>query len=341
MKRLFLNLLTHPLLDPVLRPLRHGRATILMLHRFETAPADDDKISAGALRVNLEYLRRHRYDLVSLTSLVDAVRAGRTPPKNAVIFTVDDGYADFKDVAVPLFAAFDCPVTLFIATGPVDRAMWFWWDRISYAFAKTREHRIALAVGPDTLRYRWESAVARRVSAIDLSERLKRVPEQERLDVIERLCRQLRVEATGPLPEEYSMMTWDDVRGLAVSGLVDVAPHTVTHPILTRVSEQRMYWEIVESWRRLREECPAAIPLFCYPNGTSADYSSETIKALQDAGFRGAVTTKEGYVGRHSGDVDSPYRLPRFSCPNDVAHLAQIVNGLERAKMALRAAAKT
>lgn len=341
MKSLFLNLLTHPVLDPVVRRLRHGRATILMLHRFEATPADDDKISAGALRANLEYLRRHHYDLISLTSLVDTVRAGGTPPKNAVVFTVDDGYADFKEVAVPLFAAFDCPVTLFIATGPVDRAMWFWWDCISHAFANTPANHITLAVGRDNLTYHWESPAERRVSAVHLSEKLKLVPEQERLDVIELLCTHLRVDASGPSPDEYSTMTWDDVRALASSGLVDVAPHTVTHPILTRLTDQRMRWEIVESWRRLREECPAAIPLFCYPNGTPIDYSPATISALRDAGFLGAVTTEEGYVGRHSGQVDLPYRLPRFSCPNDVAHLAQIVNGLERAKMTLRALART
>jgi hypothetical protein len=57
---------------------------------------------------------------------------------------------------------------------------------------------------------------------------------------------------------------------------------------------------------------------------------------VRGAGLSAAVTTEEGYARRYSGNADEPYRLPRFNCPNDIAHLAQIVNGLERAKLAAR-----
>ena len=62
--------------------------------------------------------------------------SGDGPPLNrAVAFTIDDGYVEQATVAAPVFAEFDCPVTTFVTSGFLDRALWFWWDQIEYVFA--------------------------------------------------------------------------------------------------------------------------------------------------------------------------------------------------------------
>ena len=333
LKSRILHAITHPALDPVLRPLRHGVGTILTLHRFEHDETNDSMISVSALRAELEYLRQQDYAFVSLSSLVGELTAGRTPPRNAISFTVDDGYADFRDLAAPVFAQFDCPVTVFVTTGPIDRTMWFWWDRIEFAFDNAPVRRLDLRLGAETVSYRWQTQGEGRAAAVDFTERLKFVPKRERTEGVERLCAALDVDTSGPAPSAYETMTWDDLRRLAGTGLVDVGPHTVSHPIMSRLDAGQLAWEIRESWHRLRDECPAAIPVFCYPNGTPADYTRETMAAVRDAGLVAAVTTEPGHVGRLGSDPDERYRLPRFSCPNDVPHLAQVVSGIERAKL--------
>ena len=145
----------------------------------------------------------------------------------------------------------------------------------------------------------------------------------------------LEVDTTGPAPAAYETITWDDIRRLAGSGLVEMGPHTVTHPILSRLDADQISWEIRESWRRLREQCPSAVPVFCYPNGTPEDYTRETMAAVRNAGLSAAVTTEPGHVRLLGKDPDELYRLPRFSCPDDVAHLAQVVNGIEGMKLSL------
>lgn len=335
LKSRILDVVTHPAFDPVLRPLRHGAATILTLHRFARDASDPSVTSIDALGAQLAYLRKQGYSLLPLSSLVHELTEGRVPPPNAVVFTVDDGYADFRDLAAPVFAEFDCPVTVFVTTGPIDRTMWFWWDRVEYAFDHARDRQLEIVIGTETLRYRWATWDDGRAAGVAFAERMKLVSEAERLDGVERLCAALEVDTSGPAPAEYETMTWDDLRRLARTGLVEMGPHTVTHPILSRLDADRISWEIRESWRRLREECPMAIPVFCYPNGTPADYTRQTMAAVRQAGLTAAVTTEPGHVRQLQGDPDERYRLPRFSCPNDVAHLAQVVNGLEGAKLAL------
>ncbi|MEO8623417.1 MAG: polysaccharide deacetylase family protein, partial [bacterium] len=155
LKSRILDVLTHPALDPMLRPLRRGLGTILTLHRFERDETNDSMTSVGALRAQLAYLRKQHYSLVSLSSLVSELAAHRAPPRNAIAFTVDDGYADFRDLAAPVFAEFDCPVTVFATTGPIDRTMWFWWDRIEYAFDNAPVRRLDTNIGGHAVNYSW------------------------------------------------------------------------------------------------------------------------------------------------------------------------------------------
>lgn len=322
----------HPAVDAVLRPLRKGKATVLTLHRF----GDDKEVSVSVLRSQLEYLRARGYVLAPLSSQIEALVAGRKPAENAVSFTVDDGYADFRDLAAPVFEEFDCPVTLFVTTGPIDRTTWFWWDRVEYAFENTQVRQLDLEVGPRKVSYAWHSPAEKLRASLGVTAQLKQVANWERLDALDRLGTALGVDTSGPAPRQYEAMTWDDLRRLAGSGRVELAPHTVTHPILSRLDDAQLTAEIGESWRRLREQCPKAVPIFCYPNGKAADYSPRTIASLREAGMLAAMTTEPDYLTKLGSDRDTLYRLPRYACPNDLPHFVQIVNGLEGAKSSLR-----
>ena len=111
-------------------------------------------------------------------------------------------------------------------------------------------------------------------------------------------------------------------------------PHTVTHPVLARAGDRQAEHEIVESWRRLREEARAAVPFFCYPNGQPGDYGSREMAVLERAGLLGSVIGTADYADtktlRRGGR--ERFQIPRFSWPDDIARLAQCVSGLERLK---------
>ncbi|HSH59351.1 MAG TPA: polysaccharide deacetylase family protein [Acidimicrobiales bacterium] len=94
-------------------------------------------------------------------------------------------------------------------------------------------------------------------------------------------------------PESPNLpMTWDQARSLERSG-VTFGPHTVTHPILSHVSDEAAEYEIAESWRRLGQELDHPLPLFCYPNGRLVDFGGREIEIAKELGMNGTVTVDE------------------------------------------------
>jgi peptidoglycan/xylan/chitin deacetylase (PgdA/CDA1 family) len=87
------------------------------MHRFADAGLGVRGASIAGLRDNLAFLRRHRIRVASLAELLSPEMADQRPRGPSVVFTVDDGYTDFARVAAPVFAEFDCPVTVFLVHG--------------------------------------------------------------------------------------------------------------------------------------------------------------------------------------------------------------------------------
>jgi peptidoglycan/xylan/chitin deacetylase (PgdA/CDA1 family) len=333
-KRYIRDLLINPVLAPAVRRWR-SPATVLMLHRFGTDQSDGEVMTASALRSILTYLRRERIPVISLSSMLAELSEGRPPRKNAVVFTVDDGYADFLDVAAPVFSEFDCPATVFVTTGVVDRDTWFWWDRLTHAFVQSDWHELSLEVGGRRASFSWSNRREAQVQAQALADELKRLPNLERLDAVNEACSVLGVDTTGVPPEGSRVMTWDEIRGLAAGGAITFGPHTVTHPVLSRLSTDEMRFEIVESHRRMREMVPETIPVFAYPNGKEGDYSRSTIDVLKEADITAAVSTEPQHLASLSAP-DDIYVVPRLGCPPEMDAFVQIVSGVEVLKTSLR-----
>ena len=104
-KSLFESAVAQPALNAILAPLTYQIATVLMLHRFANPDLNIVGHDHRRLAGHLEYLRRHRYQLVGIDDLLAGLDRGEPWPHGAVVFTVDDGYRDFADISAPVFAA--------------------------------------------------------------------------------------------------------------------------------------------------------------------------------------------------------------------------------------------
>ena len=89
------------------------------------------------------------------------------------------------------------------------------------------------------------------------------------------------------------LLTWDDVREMALDG-VSFGSHTMTHPILTEVSQSRARRELVESRRRLQDELNEPIRALAYPNGARADFSPIIEELAKESGYSAAFTLVPG-----------------------------------------------
>src|SRR5689334_21224101 len=101
-----------------------------MLHRFAMPDLGVSGHEPEVLRGHLEYLRARDYDLLDLGELLERIENNAPFTRRSVVFTVDDGYADFAEVGAPVFAAYDCPVTVFLITDFVSGKLWNWFDRV-------------------------------------------------------------------------------------------------------------------------------------------------------------------------------------------------------------------
>jgi peptidoglycan/xylan/chitin deacetylase (PgdA/CDA1 family) len=313
-----------------LRPLLRRRATVFMLHRFRQPDLGVEGHDPDSVRTLLAFLRRERYRLVSLRSVVDALRAGE-PLDGAVAFTIDDGYADQADVAGPLFAEQDCPVTTFVTTGFLDRQLWMWWDKIEHAFGHTRASALELP----GFSARWQHPGERAEAAFAAVEHCKRLPEAQKGPFVDALARRLEVELPLAAPARYAPMSWDDARKWEERGM-SFGPHTLTHAILSLSDAEQSRREIEGSLQRLRQELRDPDPIFCYPNGQAEDFGARECATLGALGFSAAVTGVPGHA-QPARRADNLYHLRRFSFPDQIDDLLQCVSGFEHLKSQLRA----
>lgn len=96
------------------RELTRGTA-ILMYHAFggQDEPASRFVIPARHFERHLRRLARRRRPVLDLEELVAGRREGRLAPAGAVVITMDDGYADNRELAAPLLRRFDFRATVF------------------------------------------------------------------------------------------------------------------------------------------------------------------------------------------------------------------------------------
>lgn len=100
------------------------------------------------------------------------------------------------------------------------------------------------------------------------------------------------------------MMSADQIVDLASRGF-EIGAHTLTHPHLTELDDERLVREIVDSKHRLEDLVGSEVSSFSYPYG---DCDERVIAATVQAGFTRAVGTKLGILRDAS-----IYEIPRVN----------------------------
>jgi peptidoglycan/xylan/chitin deacetylase (PgdA/CDA1 family) len=334
-KSLLQRVLSSRYMAAVWQPLSWERISIFALHRFRAPELNVDGHDPALLARTLERLRRERYAILSLEEAVKRLKDRSDLPPRSLVFTVDDGYADFAAVAAPVFSAFDVPVTVFVTTGFIEGTHWLWWDQISYVLRRTRARSLSIPLDGTGVTLQLGDDVARSRIARQVSVNSTRLPETARKAFIAALASAADVEIPATPAPSYAAMTWTDCRRLENQG-VSFAPHTVSHPILIRTTEADAAWQISESWNRLRERVARPVPILAYPNG---DYTPREFPLLGRAGLMAAVTTEPRYA---SADVfhqeHGRFMIPRFPYPDRPNNVCLTAAGFTRVSAAVRRA---
>jgi peptidoglycan/xylan/chitin deacetylase (PgdA/CDA1 family) len=278
---------------------------ILTYHRIDDVPAEprlNPRLISATPAVFDEHVRflAETQNVVSLEEVVNSMQNGKRLPRRAVLITFDDAYRDFQDVAWPILKKHGAPATVFVPTGyPDEPERTFWWDRLYRNFAYTDRTEL-----PETPlgRLSMRTPEERDQNLRQLQAHIKITPHEEAMGLVEELCEYLGVDD----PPAATVLGWDELRKLSKDG-VTIGAHTIWHPLLTRVSRERVREEVVESQRTVASEIGEVLPVFSYPNGAHDD---TVVDVLREEGFAVAVTQMSGHVDLRKID---PLRLRRIN----------------------------
>jgi peptidoglycan/xylan/chitin deacetylase (PgdA/CDA1 family) len=263
-------------------------ARILCYHRVN----DDQDPFFPATPIELferemEFVARH-YKVVSLDRLMDHLDGSH--PDTLLSITFDDGYQDNFNHAFPILQRYGLPATIFLTTGSVDSREPLWFEQLSLALKKTAREQLEVETDPP-LCFRLSTEAERLECNSRAQDWLRELPNTERLQTLDRILRALGVDDARE--RHGKMLTWDQIRHMQARG-IDFGGHTVTHPFLSRTTEEEACREVAGCKARIEEELQQPVRYFAYPNGHEADVSKSNRDAVRRAGYRAAVTTTWG-----------------------------------------------
>jgi peptidoglycan/xylan/chitin deacetylase (PgdA/CDA1 family) len=264
---------------------------ILMYHNFSGPGARDaDALNVEGIRRQFEYLRRY-FHVVPLLHLVEQLAGGRDLEKRSVVLTIDDGHRNCYEFLFPLLKEFELPATLFVVSSFIRGEDWIWTDKVLWL---SDQPNCPEVLRPEQLAsaFRW----------------LNRMSPDERNAVMQALADQAGVCIPKSPPAKYAPCSWSELREMADSGLLEVGSHTVTHPILSTISDEASWDELTRSRAHIEEGMGRKISCFCFPNGMPGDYRESQVRQVEETGYACSVVAQSGLVRARS----DRYRLPRI-----------------------------
>lgn len=261
---------------------------VLTYHRIADPAATPDlnprlvSATPPAFERQLDHLVRH-FDVVPLAAVLAAC-TGAPLPRRSVLLTFDDAYADFATEVWPRLRARNLPAVLFVPTGYPDTAQRFWWDRVHACVNNVRGPVLEL---PELGSLPVTTPAERRTAVAAIQNRVKSLPHAAAMQWVERVA----AVCGEPPASGRAFLSWDELRRLARDGC-DLAPHTRTHPLLTRVPPETARAEIAGSIDDLERECGRRVPVFAYPSGAHDD---AVVRIAGECGIRLAFTQLDGH----------------------------------------------
>lgn len=279
-----------------------ARLSILIFHRVSLVPDPlfPDEMHACRFDELCGWLASW-FNVLPLDQAVSRLKAG-TLPSRAASITFDDGYADNLHVAVPILRRHGLCATFFIATGFLDGGR-MWNDTVIETVRGSKKKMLDLSVlGLGLMPI---ASIAQKQAAIaSLLGKIKYRPSAERVVLTDQIVKLAQV-----MPSNNLMMTSQEVKSMRQNGM-QIGAHTVSHPILAKLTVEQARQEIEGSKQFLENLLGERVGLFAYPNGKpEEDYTPQSVDIVRSLGYDAAVSTQWG--ASHLGaDL---YQIRRFT----------------------------
>ena len=296
----------------LMAPVTRGDGVIFMLHHVKPGPKPDFDPN-GILSVTPEFLESvfkqvqgAGYDFIAMDD-VSARLASGVKGRPFAAFTLDDGYRDNRDYAYPLFKRYGIPFTMYVPSDFPDGLGDLWW--LSLEEALRRLDNVSLSIGGGPRNFVLHSAAQKTDAFQTIYWWLRQLPEVEARAAVALLVAQADFDTLDMCRK--LIMSWDELRAMALDPLVTIGAHTNTHFALAKLSADDAEREIISSIARIEREFGKPCRHFSYPYGCENAAGQREFDFVAKLNLATAVTTRKGLL-HASGDVNFA-ALPRLS----------------------------
>lgn len=283
---------------------------ILMYHRVAKEMPSNQfydpgmYISADSLENHIKQIRKY-FKIVTLNEIINIDKSRRDC---FCAITFDDGWYDNYLFAYPILKKYDIPATIFLPINYIGTENEFWfqvfWDAAQTAYDKGILNRFI----KDLSIYLPDRTASIGESLKDIVESLKRIQPVELNQILQNISKSFQLKTDF----RRNTINWKEVKEMENEGIL-FGSHGANHFILTDIDSNCKKNEIVESFKFLEKKLNNFSAFFCYPNG---EWDNECINIVKSIGYKGAVTTKLGILGKRQ----NVFLLNRIGMHNDISN---------------------
>jgi peptidoglycan/xylan/chitin deacetylase (PgdA/CDA1 family) len=282
----------------LLRPIFAGVGAIFMLHHVrpprdaEFQPNRHLEITPEFLRAMLSHLRAQDIDIIKMDEVHQRL-IERNFSRRFACFTLDDGYRDNRDFALPVLREFAAPFTVYVASDFAEGTGRLWWIALERVIATAS--MIEAKIGGAVIRFDTGTPAAKQAAFDRLHDWLRGLPGE--FDIqreIGTLCASHNVDQAA-ICREFCM-SWDELKPFASDPLIAIGAHSITHCNLARQTADNANHEMTVSRERIESAVQRPVLHLAYPYGDKIAAGAREFAMAQAAGFKTAVTTRPGML---------------------------------------------
>jgi peptidoglycan/xylan/chitin deacetylase (PgdA/CDA1 family) len=300
----------------VWRSLKSDQLLVVNYHRVlgqqDDNPFDDGVVTCDpqVFDEQIRLLAKKR-NIISMADFVRCLDHGNRLPANPTLITFDDGYADNFSHAFPVLEKYSAPACFFLPTNRLTERRLEWWDHIAYIMKNAEKGCYTTSFGGEVLSVDLGQPDGRKTATAELIARAKKTDKP-----IDQLFEEFAVARPDPALESSHIMSDEQINRILAEPGFSIGAHSVTHRVLSTLSEAEQLHELSESKKILEDRYDTTIDAFAYPVGDDGHYDWVTVKAAQAAGYRCAFNFRRGARGV---DVQSCSRfdIDRTWLPNN------------------------
>jgi peptidoglycan/xylan/chitin deacetylase (PgdA/CDA1 family) len=250
--------------------------------------------------------------------------------ENFAVITLDDGYRDTVEHALPVFQKHKVPATVYVTSGFADQKVPLWWLTLEEAIQNAPS-----IVFPDpngTLGFPTDTPRRKQAAFEHIRTLVVQYPPHIIRETVLDLARQSGVDELALCRK--ACLSWDEVTDLAEDPLITIGAHTVSHPVLANCDPKEAVVEMARSRAAIEEQIGRPIRHIAYPNGDPASAGKREFLIAKALGFASATTTRPGLV--YAQHTKWTTALPRVSLNGFFQTIDQLDTMLTGAPFLLR-----